>query len=333
MKLNENFDQLIKKEKRKRLLKTIAISFVTTVVLLFIGFTLINKRMEMQYKKAQEMANITDMIESPNLVSQSQYLSTSGRVTSQLKSERFKNIDGYMVAATPLEINFSLFDIGYGSGKNSSLTVPITKTKEIGAFSRENGEKLPLFFNPKHKESETQQEAKATHEARTLSGFKNHVAEVAISFKEPMTYAEIQAKIPENVLINWYWLGMASDQLSATETVDKVIGINADEAGKLSSEPLKSKTSSAWWSPNYPSFVAAVKTAAEKRSYTVNGLDIYQDALKQIEKYPTLKTAKFSGIIVSGRTENLATLDDEPYVYTTNVGLQAEILPYIEPTK
>ncbi|MFZ2849568.1 MAG: anti sigma factor C-terminal domain-containing protein, partial [Lactococcus raffinolactis] len=311
MKLNENFDQLIKKEKRKRLLKTIAISFVTTVVLLFIGFTLINKRMEMQYKKAQEMANITDMIESPNLVSQSQYLSTSGRVTSQLKSERFKNIDGYMVAATPLEINFSLFGIGYGSGKNSSLTVPITKTKEIGAFSRENGEKLPLFFNPKHKESETQQEAKATHEARTLSGFKNHVAEVAISFKEPMTYAEIQAKIPENVLINWYWLGMASDQLSATETVGKVIGINADEAGKLSSEPLKSKTSSAWWSPNYPSFVAAVKTAAEKRGYTVNGLDIYQDALKQIEKYPTLKTAKFSGIIVSGRTENLATLDDE----------------------
>lgn len=333
MKLNENFDQLIKKEKRKRLLKTIAISFVTTVVLLFIGFTLINKRMEMQYKKAQEMANITDMIESPNLVSQSQYLSTSGRVTSQLKSERFKNIDGYMVAATPLEINFSLFGIGYGSGKNSSLTVPITKTKEIGAFSRENGEKLPLFFNPKHKESETQQEAKATHEARTLSGFKNHVAEVAISFKEPMTYAEIQAKIPENVLINWYWLGMASDQLSAIETVGKVIGINADEAGKLSSEPLKSKTSSAWWSPNYPSFVAAVKTAAEKRGYTVNGLDIYQDALKQIEKYPTLKTAKFSGIIVSGRTENLATLDDEPYVYTTNVGLQAEILPYIEPTK
>ena len=43
--------------------------------------------------------------------------------------------------------------------------------------------------------------------------------------------------------------------------------------------------------------------------------------------------AKYSGIIVSGRTENLATLDDEPYVYTTNVGLQAEILPYIEPTK
>ena len=79
--------------------------------------------------------------------------------------------------------------------------------------------------------------------------------------------------------------------------------------------------------------MAAVKTAEKKKKKKMNGLDIYQDALKQIEKYPTLKTAKFSGIIVSGRTENLATLDDESYVYTTNVGLQAEILPYIEPTK
>lgn len=333
MKLNENFDQLIKKEKRKKLLKTIAISLVTTLVLLFIGFTVINKRMETQFKKAQEMANITDMIESPNLVSRSQYLSVSGRVTSQLKSERFKNIDGYMVAATPLEINFSLFGIGYGSGQNAPLTVPITKTKEIGAFSRENGEKLPLFFNPKHKQTESEPDVKTTHEAKTLSGFTNHVAEVAVSFKEPMTYAEIQAKIPKNLLINWYWLGMASDQLSATQTVGKVIGINADEAGQLSSEPLKSKTSGAWWSPNYPSFVAAVKTAAKTRGYTMNGLDIYQDALKQVEKYPTLKSAKFAGIIVSGRTENLAKLDDEAYVYATNVGLQAEILPYIEPTK
>ena len=333
MKLNENFDQLIKKEKRKKLLKTIAISVVTTLVLLLVGYTLVNKRMAVQYKKAQEMANITDMIESPNLVSRSQYLSVSGRVTSQLKSERFKNIDGYLVAATPLEINFSLFGIGYGSGQNAPLTVPITKTKEIGAFSRENGEKLPMFFNPQHKQKSTEQEAKPTHEAKTLSGLNNHVAEVAVSFKEPMTYAEIQAKLPNDLLINWYWLGMASNQLPTTEMIGKVIGINADETGKLSDEPLESQTSGAWWSPNYPSFVAAVKTAAKTRGYNVGGIDIYQDALKQVEKYPTLKSAKFSGIIVSGRTENLAKLDDAPYVYATNVGLQAEILPYIEPTK
>ncbi|WP_343037645.1 anti sigma factor C-terminal domain-containing protein [Pseudolactococcus laudensis] len=226
-----------------------------------------------------------------------------------------------------------MFGVGYASDQNSPLTVPITKTKDIGAFSRENGEKLPLFFNPNHKQTETEQEVKTTHEARTSSGLKNHVAEVAISFKEPMTYAEIQAKLPDNLLINWYWLGMASDQLSVTDTIGKVIGINADEAGKLEDESLETSSSSSWSSANYPSFVTAVKTAAEKRGYNVAGIDIYKDALKQVEKYPTLKTAKFVGIIVSGRTENLATLDDEPYIFATNVGLQAEILPYIEPTK
>ena len=333
MKMNEDFDKIIKKEKRKKIVKTFAISVVTTLALLFIGYTVSNRGMALQYEKAKEMANITDMIESPNLISRSQYLSKTGWVTSQLKSDRFKNIDGYPVAAAPLEINFSLFGVGYASDQNSPLTVPITKTKDIGAFSRENGEKLPLFFNPKHKQSETEQEVKTTHEARTLSGLKNHVAEVAISFKEPMTYAEIQAKLPDNLLINWYWLGMASDQLSVTDTIGKVIGINADETGKLKDESLETSSSSSWSSANYPSFVTAVKTAAEKRGYNVAGIDIYKDALKQVEKYPTLKTAKFAGIIVSGRTENLATLDAEPYIFATNVGLQAEILPYIEPMK
>ncbi|GAX48054.1 hypothetical protein RsY01_1668 [Lactococcus reticulitermitis] len=333
MQLDENFDKLIKKEKWKKIVKTIAISFVTTLVLLFIGYTVSNRGMALQYEKAKEMANIIDMIESPNLISRSQYLSKTGWVTSQLKSERFKNIDGYLVAAVPLEINFSLFDVGYARDQNSPLTIPITKTKDIGAFSRENGEKLPMFFNPKHKQKSTEQEAKPTHEARTLSGLKNHVAEVAISFKEPMTYAEIQAKLPDHLLINWYWLGMASDQLSVTDTIGKVIGLNADEAGKLEDESLETPSSSSWSSANYPSFVAAVKTAAEKRGYNVAGIDLYQDALKQVEKYPTLKTAKFAGLIVSGRTENLAKLDDLPFVYATNVGLQTEILPYIQPTK
>lgn len=330
MTVNDNFDKLIKKEKRKKTITTIAISLVTTLVVIFVGYTAINQRMSHQYKKAQEMANITDMIESPNLVSTSQYLSVSGRVTSQLKSERFKNIDGYVLAATPLEINFSLFGVGYGSGSNSPLTVPISKTKSIGAFSRENGEKVPLFFDARQKATPAMADVKPTHEAKTLASYSNHVGEVAVSFKTPLTYSEIQTKLPENVLINWYWIGKANPKLTS---IDKVIGINADEKGQLNDDALKTKQSGNWSTGNYPSFVAAVKTAADKRGHSINGIDIYQDALKQVKTYPTLDKAKFSGVIVSGRTENLAKLDDLPEVYATNVGLTAEIVPYIEPTK
>lgn len=336
MKTTENFDKMIKTEKRKKLLKTIVVSLVTTIAVLLVGFAVIKQRMATQYQKAQEIANITDMIQSPNIISTSQYLSVTGRVTSQLRSERFKNINGYWLAVAPLEINFGFRHLGNGfSDINSPLMKPVSKTGEIGAFNRENGEKIPLFFNPKHQQKETELETKVTHEAKTLATLKNHVAEVAVTFEEPLTYEEIQKQIPDNLLINWYWIGIASNQLSVEDMLGKVIGLNADEKGKLNDDALSTKgpNSNAWYASNYPSFVAAVKRASETLGYGIKNVDIYQDALKQVKRYPTLKTAKFSGVIVSGRTENLAKLDDEPDVYATNVGLQTEILPYIDPTK
>jgi hypothetical protein len=311
----ENFDKLIKMEKRKKLLKTIGISFLTTLMLLGIGFMAINKRMSTQSKKVQEIMNIKDMIQSPNITSFSQYFSNSKRMTAQMRSERFKNIAGYPIATTALEMDFDLF--GSGGVTNSPLLVPTSET-HIGAFNRYNGQKIPLFFNPNVKVAEPN--VPITHEAKTLSELKHHVAEVAVSFTEPLTYETIREKIPTNLLINWYWIGTATDKLSTEALLDKVIGLNAVEKGKLSDS-------------NYSSFVVAAKKATEKLVYVTNDIDIYQDALKQIKKYPTLKTAKFSGIIVSGRTEDLAKLDAEPYVYATNVGLETEILPYMMPVK
>ena len=328
-----NFDSVIKREKRKQRLVTSGILLVAVVLILGVGVTAVKQRMASQYRAAQKVAMITDMIESPNVTSTSHYLAESGLFNRRLKSDRFKNIDGYLVKTAPLEINFSLFSVGYGGGTQLPITVPISKTKTIGAFNRENGEKLPLFFNPKHEAIKKANEADTTHESQTLADLQKHVAEVAISFKEPMTYAEIQAKIPDNLLINWYWLGMASNKLSVTDTIGKVIGINANEIGQLTDTPGKSGRATDWTRHNYPDFVAAVKKAAATRKFNSSGIDIYQDALQQIKTYPTLKQAKFSGIIVSGRTENLAQLDSQAYIYATNIGLDAEILPYIAPTK
>lgn len=328
-----DFDSVIKREKRKQRLITSGLVLLVVILVLGVGVTAVKQRMASQYRAAQEVAMITDMIESPNVTSTSQYLADSGLFNARLRSDRFKNIDGYLVKTAPLDINFSLFSVGYGGGTQLPITVPISKTKSIGAFNRENGEKLPLFFNPKHEAIKKANEADITHESQTLADLQKHVAEVAISFKEPMTYAEIQAKLPDNLLINWYWLGMASDKLSVTDTVGKVIGINADEVGQLTDTPGKSRRPLNWTSHNYSDFVSAIQAAADTRKFNSSGIDIYQDALQQIKSYPTLKQAKFSGIIVSGRTENLAQLDSQTYIYATNVGLDAEILPYISPIK
>ena len=105
----EVFGKMIKKEKRKKILLTVGISIGTTLVIALVGFFMINQRMGAQFKKAQEAATITDLIESPNIISTSQYTSEYGRLSSQIKSDRFKNIDGYMVKTNPLENRLIVF--------------------------------------------------------------------------------------------------------------------------------------------------------------------------------------------------------------------------------
>src|SRR5574337_420764 len=175
-----NFDNVIKREKRKQRLVTSGILLVAVVLILGVGVTAVKQRMASQYRAAQKVAMITDMIESPNVMSTSHYLAESGLFNRRLKSDRFKNIDGYLVKTAPLEINFSLFSVGYGGGTQLPITVPISKTKTIGAFNRENGEKLPLFFNPKHEAIKKANEADTTHESQTLADLQKHVAEVRV---------------------------------------------------------------------------------------------------------------------------------------------------------
>ncbi|GAB2022181.1 anti-sigma factor C-terminal domain-containing protein [Pseudolactococcus yaeyamensis] len=335
MKLNENFDKLIKKEKRKKVLKTIGISLATTLVVVAVGTVAINKRMASQGKKVRETMDIVTMIQAPNIESFSKSYRTKKSMSAQMVSERFKNIDGYKIVTAPIEVQIDLFEI---NGNLNSLQTTPTSKELTTAINRKTGQKVPLFFNPdfdpKYDGNDVIFDKESTHEAKTLSELTNHVAEVAVSFNEPMTYQEIQASIPKDLVINWYWIGTNANKFSTLDLMDLAIGLNADTEGKLSDEALKTKETEEWYPSSYPSFVAAVKKAAGTESLMASdGWDIYQDALKQVKKYPTLDKAKFAGVIVSGRTENLAKLDDLPFVYATNVGVETEILPYMQPIK
>ena len=82
-----NFDNVIKREKRKQRLVTSGILLVAVVLILGVGVTAVKQRMASQYRAAQKVAMITDMIESPNVMSTSHYLAESGLFNRRLKSE------------------------------------------------------------------------------------------------------------------------------------------------------------------------------------------------------------------------------------------------------
>uniref|UniRef100_UPI002905F6F9 anti sigma factor C-terminal domain-containing protein n=1 Tax=Listeria monocytogenes TaxID=1639 RepID=UPI002905F6F9 len=75
-------------------------------------------------------------------------------------------------------------------------------------FTQTTNQKIASFFstNANYK-SKDYNGILPTHDADKISQLSNHVAEVAVTFDKAYSYNEIQKMIPENLLINWYWIG------------------------------------------------------------------------------------------------------------------------------
>ena len=99
MRDHQNFETIIKNEKRKKWLKMIGTSSIVTVVvgvsLAFGVYTTLTHRMEKQAQQAVRQFNISDFIFSPNVKATTQHYTLTSATRATLTSEREKNIDGY----------------------------------------------------------------------------------------------------------------------------------------------------------------------------------------------------------------------------------------------
>ena len=338
---NVNFEKIIKTEKRKKWLKTIAVSGAATVIIGGSVFYAIHNQlgiqMAKQASKQQRQFNIDDLISSPNIISTSQYFSTTKTTQGTLKSDREKNIDGYRVAYPEKNVTFNTHGIESASAQTPNIYNKNPATKEIIATNRQSQQKEPLFFNVKYEHAYQSEKDKKellapsipTHEAKTLSQLPNALGEVAITFDKRYSYDDIRQMMPENVMINYYWLGIHSDKLDTMSVAGSYTGLNAsdDGTGKLT-EGAEVKAGKNDFS-GYQGLKSALKQQSGQR--TVNNVDIAKDGQRQVSK--NLKTAKFAGVIVTGRTQNLARLDSQKYTFATNVGVTTPIMPYQAPIK
>ncbi|WP_220740940.1 anti sigma factor C-terminal domain-containing protein [Leuconostoc miyukkimchii] len=339
---NQNFEKIIKKEKRKKWIKTALISGMMTVLIggsvTLLTRNIIGKQMQKQADQQIEQFNIEDLIYSPNIISTSQHYSLTAMTRSTLSSDREKNVDGYHVAYPEKSVSFNLSGREGGNDISPNIyTSENTKNVNIMATNRKTQQKEPIFFNrayPKwydkqQKKSKLLTPIKPTHEASTLNDLPNTLGEIAITFDKRYKYDDILKMIPKNVMINYYWLGLHTPRLDTLSGIDAYIGLNAKDDG---SGELVDKFSDELDSNQYVGYQGLKKALqSETNKGVINDIDVAKDAQKQLA--PTLKTAKFAGVIVTGRTENLAKLDNLSYVYATNVGVTTPIMPYQKPIK
>ena len=319
--LDKDFKHFVKRTKIRKLL-TVIWSTIGVLVLIFTGVMWLNSRqMSYLYQKTSNRANNYLEIQAPNISNNNAMINNYGTFSSNLHMDTYKNIDGYHVTWQDFDFGFGTFGAPQSGNQYYMSASPVTVNN--GYYTQKNNQKIAAFFNRKANfKSKNYMGLQPTHEASKLPAAKNQLAEVAVTFQEPLTYAQIQKLVPKNLLINWYWLGINQPKLSGADYSTQYYGLGADDAGKLS----------ATW---YKAFVKGLNSslAEENSGGYYNGFDPLRDARRQAKKYPTLATAKFAGVILTGRTQNFANLDKEKWVFATNTGLMTPIRPDVPPTK
>ncbi|MFS7407990.1 sigma factor regulator N-terminal domain-containing protein [Carnobacterium maltaromaticum] len=316
--LDQQFKTLARKTKRKRWLITILISFIVSLFVVFGSYKLTQFFAKKSYLKLDQQFELVADVTSPNIHSDSRYISLSNVLGGTLVSNRYKNVNGYQI---PWEQKQGSYDwITYSADSGTDAVVEISNDQQIvGYRNKATRNKIPVFFNPHAKDSLIP----ASNEAQSLKDMPNHLAEVGITFDKPYTYQEIQKMIPKNLLINWYWIG--TNAHFDTTVLSSYLGINANEQnGSLTKS-------------DYNHFIKQLNKANKQMGYQLNNdavsYSLYEDGVAVTEEHSTLETAKFSGIILSGSTENFKSLENKPWLYASSVGIVIEKVPFIQPTK
>lgn len=317
--LNINFEHLVNKTKFKRLIFIIWMTIGYATLIFGFMYYVNDKWMANEYQKTSDQAIKYMNVRSPNISYSNMITKYDSIVSSHIQMDTYKNIDGYVVPWSPIS-----FDYG---------TLLVTGNSYIGSpteinnayYTQDTKQKIATFFLPKiDYKDDNYSGIQPTHEAKNLIDEKNQVAEVAVTFDKPYSYVEIQKMIPKNLLINWYWIGVNDDTnpnaISAT-----YYGLASDGDTEDDDYGLLSDSSYDWFVKQLDGLTWG--------DGVINDFDPGDDVNKQIKKNPTLDRAKFSGLILTGRTENFAGIDKNKWVFSTNVGVTAPINSYTNPIK
>ncbi|QEA58910.1 anti-sigma factor [Leuconostoc koreense] len=332
---NQTFEQLIKKTKKRNILKGILISSLSTITVFFIilvGANLfvahtMNRQLELQNQKL----TIENIAFSPNIFTNNQHTTSNAWTKSTITETRFKNIDGYHIYYPEKTVQIGLFGTQNLSHNNIDV---YNDTPSIIAKNSKTQEKEPMFFSRSaksiHKNSKKiSLYTSPTHEAKTLSTMKNTLAEVALTFDKPYSYSEIKKMLPDNVMINYYWVGFGNSNTSTIASAGNYIGLNASDDGKGSLQEGSTKNNT------YTGYKGLKQALTDSISLPLASHISDKSYITSIKSQlsSNLSTAKFNGVIVTGRTEHLQNLDNLNFIFASNVGLTTAIVPYETPLK
>lgn len=295
----------LKKAKRKQLLKIIITSIVVILVLLPILYKTGNHFAAKGASRLHNQLFLYHEIAEPNVRIDSQVTSSSSTFGGNITTNRSKNINGYLVQWSTLTSSYDWLRLHMDH--NELTPGSFRSSTGIFEYDKQTKKKIATFYHP----SITKYYDGIQNELKAVSQMDNHVAEVAISFNQPYTFQDIQAKIPDNLNIVWLYMISPIPDESNGSVGTAVYGFNPSDSPKDA----------------YTNFSDALE------KYDANGYNETIQEFLHSNKNKPFDEAEILGIMLTGQTKNFKALENQDFIRGASVGATAPIVPYIKPEK
>lgn len=297
-----NLKSTIKKAQRRSLLRTVFISGLVTMLIIVIGFFAYPFLMQYQEQKAVNESGIlgVDKYKSPNIHLTGPQTSYNGLFNGTVTFEQYKIIDGKPVDWGEKSVNYSLFGNGQEPYGDYS-PIQLEQVKDSRSYDKETKQLLMEFYQP------GVEYKKMINDYPTIESMEeNYAAEVALSFKQPLSPQRVRELLPENVSLEWYWI-YVSDQIE-----DYPISSGAPYiVGFEHRKDVKSETLFTNW------INAVVKNKSMKSNSIIK--EAY-NSLKNEEGIVKEDDIKVMGVVVTGKPQDLMKTKEVSEVRTGVLG-------------
>ncbi len=297
-----NLKSTIKKAQRKSLFRTVFISSLVTLFIIVGGFFAYPFLMQYQEQKAVNESGILGVEEykSPNIHLTGPQTSYNGLFNGTVTFEQYKIIDGKPVDWGEKSVNYSLFgNVHEPYGDYSPIQ--LEQVKDSRSYDKETKQLLMEFYQPG-----VEYKKMINDFSRIDSMGENYAAEVALSFKKPLSPQRVRELLPEGVSLEWYWI-YVSDQIE-----DYPISSSAPYiVGFEHRNDVKSETRFTKW------INAVVKNKNMKSNSIIK--EAY-DSLKNGEGVVEEDGIKVMGVVVTGKPQDLMKTKEVSEVRTGVLG-------------
>ncbi|MGQ7461772.1 anti sigma factor C-terminal domain-containing protein [Streptococcus suis] len=317
----KTFEEVTKKSKRKQVWKTVGLSSFIGFILLLIGIQTV--KIIVGTREGREIWEQTILLEIayPNINHDGIIIQSTSYVSGKLYFNLHKDIYGVPMAFGQHEIYYDLFDSHYDFAQH----IPGNTFKYL--YDHTTNTKVPVFYN---RNEIVWSRSEIANELPYLRDMSGQLVEVAITFDKKYSLAEIKERIPSELKQNWYWIGTEGKQSTYYYRPEQLFGLDPEDIQLVFSAMPKDYMTGMDFLKEF--LDKGDKERAEYLNIPVDDLQTYVDKFGDTDftQQAEIDKLEFAGVILTGRAEDFAELENAVWIYASSIGASIQYQPYYQ---